>query len=88
MTVACLAEYAPLAARLAADQLRVDLAIDAIGLDGLDGASAALVALGACSAELGVPLEVSPIEAGASCDDWIPTRNAAATSADLVPSRR
>lgn len=60
--------YAPIARALGA-QLRVDLAIDAIGLDALSQARVALAALAARCAADGVPLEVGPV--GPALHGWI-----------------
>jgi len=74
------ARYAELAEGLGADQLRLEVALDAIGLDRLDDASAAIAALTARCAALAVPLEVSPLDAGTTLCDWLPTRVISSTT--------
>jgi pyruvate-formate lyase-activating enzyme len=71
---AALAVYADLARDLGATQLRIDAALDAIGLAHLDEAVAAIEVIAARCADLGLPLEVSPLSAGATLHDRLPAR--------------
>ncbi len=73
-SVATLDDHAALARALGADQLRLEVAIDAIGLAHLAHASDRIAALTARCAALGVPLEVSPLDAGTTLCDWLPSR--------------
>jgi pyruvate-formate lyase-activating enzyme len=76
-----LPEFAGLARRLGVDHLRVEAAIDAVGLDRLEAARAALSGLvDACRAH-SVALEVSPLEAGTRDFDWLPRPREARTPA-------
>ena len=65
------ADYAALAAKLAAS-LRIDAALDAIGLDRLSEACAAVEELARRCASEGVALEVSPLEASTRHFEWLP----------------
>ncbi len=66
------ADYADLARTLGAGQLRLEVALDAVGLDRLADAAAAVDRLSARCAALGLPLEVSPLAAGTRDLDRLP----------------
>lgn len=68
------ADYAELAARLGADQLRIELALDAVGVDRLAEAAAAIERLRAACAERGLALEASPLRAGTRAFGWMPAQ--------------
>ncbi|MEZ4399505.1 MAG: hypothetical protein R3B06_05780 [Kofleriaceae bacterium] len=64
--------YADLTAALGASQLRLEVALDAVGLGNLGAAVAAIDALVERCAALDVALEVSPLDAGATLHRWMP----------------
>lgn len=72
--LATLPALAEVARAVGADQLRVEAAIDAVGLGQLAEAAAAIDRLLARCAALGLPAEVSPLDAGTTLCDWLPTR--------------
>lgn len=61
-----------LAARHRPAQLRLQLALDALGLAALDDAAATLVTIARACADAGVALAVAPVEAGPTLDHWLP----------------
>lgn len=65
------AEYAALAASHEAS-LRVEVALDAVGLTNLERAARAVDALAEACAQRGVPLEASPLRAGTRHFEWLP----------------
>jgi pyruvate-formate lyase-activating enzyme len=66
--------WASLAASLGVRQIRLEAALDAVGLDRLGDAAEAVTRLAAACAREGVALDASPIEAGTRLFDWYPGR--------------
>lgn len=69
-----LPDYADLAQRLGATQLRVEAALDAVTLDRLDAAADALERLVERCVVLGVPIEASTLDSGTGRFEWVPLR--------------
>jgi hypothetical protein len=61
-----------IACRAGATQLRVEVALDAVGLANLDAAARAVEALSLACERAGVPLDASPLRAGPSLFDAMP----------------
>ncbi len=72
LALATFERHAELAERCSVRTLRVEAALDAIGLDRIGEATAALARLCERCAVLGVALEASPLTAGARAFDWMP----------------
>lgn len=70
--LAMFGRYAELGKRLGADAVRVECALDAVGLDHLTEAAEALDSLALACERNGVALEVSPLEAGTRLFDRLP----------------
>jgi hypothetical protein len=67
-----LEETARLASQLGADHIRLEIALDAVGLDRLAVAADAVQSLSArCKAE-GVAVEASTLRAGTASFEWLP----------------
>lgn len=73
LNLASFEDYAELARRVGATQIRVEAALDAIALPRLEEAAEALERLATRCGALGVPLEVSTLEAGTGRFDWVPS---------------
>ncbi len=70
--LARLEAFVPLARALGVGQLRVEVALDAVGLDRLEEAATALERLAAGAATEGLALEASPLRAGSRAFSWMP----------------
>lgn len=66
------ARWLELAAEVEADQLRIDLALDAVGVDGLEDAAATVKELATRCARERWPLEAAPLRAGMRMFEWLP----------------
>jgi pyruvate-formate lyase-activating enzyme len=66
------ARFAPLARAAGVRQIRVECALDAVGLDRLEEAADAVVRLAEACARAGVALEASPLSVGTRLFDWYP----------------
>ncbi|NJK32558.1 MAG: hypothetical protein HC927_09205 [Deltaproteobacteria bacterium] len=66
------ADYAELARRLGATQVRIEAALDAVTLDRLEAAAQAVERLAERCRVLGVRLEVSTLESGTGRFEWTP----------------
>jgi MoaA/NifB/PqqE/SkfB family radical SAM enzyme len=65
-------DFAELARRLGATQLRIEAALDAVTLDRLDEAAQAVEGLAERCRVLQMPLEVSTLESGTGMFEWVP----------------
>lgn len=71
--LAAAADYAFATRELGAQQLRIEIAIDAVGLGDLAATTRALRALVGRAARLELPVEASPLGAGSALFQWLPT---------------